>query len=464
MSNRPIPGRASPCRGQSSTVPGLAVPLLAAPTLLLALLAAPGARAQNIDYGALETLFGEPVTTSATGAPRRVSEVPVAMEIITAEDIRRSGATDVPDVLGHLAGLDVMHISPSQVEVGIRGYIEPLADSHLMVLVNGRQIYANLFGNVLWETLPVQLDEIRQIEVVKGANSAIYGFNAVGGVINIITYNPLYDDVNTVRLRGGTDSYGEASAIATVKSGRAGLRLSAGGMAMNDTGPTNWQQPDSDSRSNTQRNSVSADAVIQAADSTQIRMEANFARDSGRHFFLLTPFAANDEAASAKLNLLSDSAIGLIDANLYHNHLLARGRVDSVASAEYREETTVFSLSDLFKVGSRNTIRLNGEYRHTASPTYTDKSGELTADIESLGGAWDRTLTESASLLSAVRVDAFNLSRSGHFATGVPYTNQQFDRLMVEPSFNEAVSWRVTPLDTLRAAGCNCRRWGNTAI
>jgi len=65
-------------------------------------------RAQSMDYGSLEQLFGEPVTTSATGSPQRVTEVPANMTIITADEIRRSGARDIPGVLRHVAGVDVM--------------------------------------------------------------------------------------------------------------------------------------------------------------------------------------------------------------------------------------------------------------------------------------------------------------------------------------------------------------------
>ncbi len=70
-------------------------------------LVASAAHAQSIDYGAMEQLFGEPVTTSATGSPRRSTEVPVAMEIISADDIKRSGAVDLPTILSRVAGLDV---------------------------------------------------------------------------------------------------------------------------------------------------------------------------------------------------------------------------------------------------------------------------------------------------------------------------------------------------------------------
>src|ERR1700682_3707244 len=81
-----------------------------------------GAVAQSMDYGALQQLFGESVTTSATGSPQRVTEVPTNMEIITAEDVRRSGANSIPGVLRHVAGIDVLQWTSDEADVGVRGY------------------------------------------------------------------------------------------------------------------------------------------------------------------------------------------------------------------------------------------------------------------------------------------------------------------------------------------------------
>src|ERR1700731_3719616 len=144
---------------------------------------------QSMDYGALEQLFSESVTTSATGTPQRVTEVPANMEIITADEIRRSGANSIPGVLRHVAGIDVLQWTSDEEDVGVRGY-DQVRSPRLLVLIDGRQVYADFYGYTPWSTLPVELTAIRQIEVVKGPNCALFGFNAVGGVINIITYNP----------------------------------------------------------------------------------------------------------------------------------------------------------------------------------------------------------------------------------------------------------------------------------
>src|SRR6202051_361743 len=173
---------------------------------------------QGIDYGALEQLFKEPVTTSVNGSPQRVSDVPATIEIITAEEIRRSGAKDIPGVLRHVGGIDTLEWGNDNVDIGVRGYNQAYSP-RLLVLVDGRQVDADDYGYTPWSAVPVELGEIRQIEVVKGPNSALFGFNAVDGVINIVTYNPLYDKVKSISLAGGTQELTTGSTIATHKFG-----------------------------------------------------------------------------------------------------------------------------------------------------------------------------------------------------------------------------------------------------
>ena len=114
------------------------------------------ARAQSMDYGALESLFGEPVTTSVTGSPQRASEVPASMTIITADEIRRSGARDLPGVLRHVAGVDVLQWTNDQADVAVRGYNQG-SSPRLLVLIDGRQVYTDYSGYTPWSTLPIVL-------------------------------------------------------------------------------------------------------------------------------------------------------------------------------------------------------------------------------------------------------------------------------------------------------------------
>src|ERR1700722_5895530 len=101
-------------------------PISALVILGLALLGPAPLRAQAVDYGALEQIFGEPITTSVTGKPQRASEVPGDLTIITQDDIRRSGATDIPSILQFVTGVDVRRYTYGDAEVGIRGYSSPI--------------------------------------------------------------------------------------------------------------------------------------------------------------------------------------------------------------------------------------------------------------------------------------------------------------------------------------------------
>lgn len=198
---------------------------------MCALLAAPAfpSHAQSLDHAAFEQLFREPVTDSATGKPQRASDVPAEMDIVTAEDIRLSGVDNLPDLLNFVAGLDVRRYGMQDAAVGIRGYNTAL-NPRVLVLLDGRQVYEDDYGLTVWSLIPVALSAIRQIEIIKGPNSALYGFNAVSGVINIVTFDPLRDKTVAARVEAGSQSLAYGEAVATVQDpGRMGIRLSAEG-------------------------------------------------------------------------------------------------------------------------------------------------------------------------------------------------------------------------------------------
>jgi outer membrane receptor for ferrienterochelin and colicins len=211
--------------------------LLAGVSALAITLASRPASAQSVNYGALEELYGEPVTTSVTGKPQKASEAPADITIISQDEIRRSGANNIPDILQFVAGIDVRRYGSVDADVAVRGYNQA-ENPRLLVLVNGRQVYIDDYGLVLWQAIPVQLEEIRQIEVVKGPNSALFGFNAASGVINIITYDPLFDSVNSATARFGSQSLLQGSAVTTVHLGDAvGVRMSVGGLEQHEYVP-----------------------------------------------------------------------------------------------------------------------------------------------------------------------------------------------------------------------------------
>jgi len=137
----------------------------------------------------LELIKEEETVTIAARYKQPISQAPsnvYVITVITDEDIRYSGATDIPTVLRRIPGLDVMQTTGTEFNVSVRGDNQLLAN-RLLVMVDGRSIYVDGSGTVYWKLIPVALPEIKRIEVLKGPASSIYGFNAFDGVINIIT-------------------------------------------------------------------------------------------------------------------------------------------------------------------------------------------------------------------------------------------------------------------------------------
>ena len=115
-----------------------------------------------------------------------ILESPSTITVLTREDIRRYGITSLSDILRNVPGVDVMSVSPTDRNVSMRGFNQLVAGK-ILSLVDNRPIYLDFYGMTQWELLPVSIDEIERIEIVRGPGSALYGANAFDGVVNIIT-------------------------------------------------------------------------------------------------------------------------------------------------------------------------------------------------------------------------------------------------------------------------------------
>ncbi len=156
-----------------------------------------------------------------------ISESPSNVYVITDEDIRQSGATDIPTILRRIPGIEVMQTSGADFNVSVRGDNQPQANK-LLVMVDGRSIYIDAQGSVNWKMLPVTLPEIKRIEVVKGPMEALYGFNAFDGIIHIITKSPEEMKGTTLQFGGGEFGTISSAAIHAGTQGKFSYRLSIG--------------------------------------------------------------------------------------------------------------------------------------------------------------------------------------------------------------------------------------------
>ena len=135
----------------------------------------------------LEELMNIEVT-SVSRHPEKLGEVASAIQVITGDDIRRSGASNIPEALKLAANLAVAQRGSHSWGISARGFNTELANK-LLVMIDGRTVYTPLFSGVFWDRQDYLLQDIDRIEVISGPGGTLWGANAVNGVINIITKN-----------------------------------------------------------------------------------------------------------------------------------------------------------------------------------------------------------------------------------------------------------------------------------
>ncbi len=168
----------------------------------------------------LEELLNTPVeapskkahtqVTLASKKAQSLAQTPAAIYVITHDDIKRSGATNLPDVLRMAPGLEVARIDSNKWAVSARGFNGRFANK-LLVLIDGRNTYTQTFSGVYWETQDVLLEDIDRIEIIRGPGAALWGANAVNGVINVITKHSADTQNTEITAGGGTYEQGFGS-------------------------------------------------------------------------------------------------------------------------------------------------------------------------------------------------------------------------------------------------------------
>lgn len=124
--------------------------------------------------------------TSVAKKQQTLSRVAAAIYVVTSEDIRRMGATSIPEALRFVPGLQVARIDANKWAVSARGFNGRFSNK-LLVFIDGRSIYSPLFSGVFWEIYDLPMEDIERIEVVRGPGATMWGANALNGVINVIT-------------------------------------------------------------------------------------------------------------------------------------------------------------------------------------------------------------------------------------------------------------------------------------
>ncbi len=179
--------------------------------IVLALAAGIQSRAQNqppldLAQANIEDLMNLTVT-SVSKRQQTLAHTAAAVFVVQAEDIRRSGALNLPDVLRMVPGVDVEQINASSWAISIRGF-DARYSNKVLVLIDGRTVYSPSFSGVYWEHLDMPLEDIERIEVIRGPGATVWGANAVNGVISIITKSSKHTQGGSLTAGGGSQTNG----------------------------------------------------------------------------------------------------------------------------------------------------------------------------------------------------------------------------------------------------------------
>ena len=312
---------------------GIIVSVLFSPCL------APGQSSSAVDLTEvnLEDLMNLRVT-SVSKHEQKLSRVAAAIFVIRQEDIRRSGATNLPDLLRMVPGVNVERIDANAWAISVRGFNARYANK-VLVLIDGRSAYTTSFSGVFWEQLDMPLDDIDRIEVIRGPGAAVWGANAVNGVISIITKSSRDTQGGVVTAGSGSDTHALGMLQYGGTAGNGAYRVfgqysNVGNSAMPGGRPANdrWQRSHAGFRS---------DWGLSKQDSLVVEGDlfANQAHET-LHSFVQTPF-------DVQLPGTADAAGGDVLARWTHT---LKGGSETVVQTYYDTyRRSDFSVPEVFR-------------------------------------------------------------------------------------------------------------------
>lgn len=367
----------------------------------------------------LEQLSGI-VVTSVSKRAEKLSTAAASVFVIGADDIRRSGATTLPEALRLAPNLDVARADANQYAVSARGF-NSITSNRMLVLIDGRAVYSPLFSGVFWDAQEVMLEDVERIEVISGPGTTLWGANAVNGVINVITRGAQETQGMLATAGGGTQESNAAARYGGTLGERGHYRLYA-------------QYRD---RSNTSREN--GPAIRDAS----TRAQAGFRADWVEPGHALT---LQGDAYRSSLDQ-APAARGISGSNLIGrwNQLLGDGsrlraqvyfdRTDRRVPLTYDDslQTVDVDLQYALKPGNVHTVLAGGGYRSShdrfegglqqilpadkdlvLSNLYVQDTIALRPDLEvTLGGKFERNSYSGGEFLPSARVSWRPLLEAG---------------------------------------------------
>lgn len=340
---------------------------------LLAASAALGQPANEAGDGAAEITAVSPLETivvTASRTERQLVEASAATTVITAADIASAAADDYGDLLRAVPGANAAQTSVRDINITTRGATSTLANSQL-ALIDGRSVYLDFFDFVAWDLLPLQAREIERIEVVRGPGSAIWGANAMSGVVNVITKRPR-ELVGTTGVLGTTG----AAVLHADAFERVAYKVSAGYFEQSayprptgeipGTFPPQMYPPFDNGNTEQARLSVAADWEL--GGSGLLSFGADYAETSGILHSGIGPFDIADGSSLSGVHADWENggwrvalAATFLDGD--GTNLLTRQADGTPLSFAFLTDTYDLEVSNTSELGARNTLTYGASYR-----------------------------------------------------------------------------------------------------
>jgi outer membrane receptor protein involved in Fe transport len=407
--------------------------------------------------------YEETVVVTASRSEEKLVNAPATVSVIGTQTIEATPTQNFADLLRAVPGLNVTQVSARDINITSRGATGTLATGQL-ALVDGRSIYQDFFGFVMWDFVPVNFDEIKQIEVIRGPASAVWGANALNGVVNVITKSPREIQGSSFTLGVGTfdrkvnDVGPSAGSLWYLNGTHAGAptaewsyKISAGGYSSDPMprptgvipGSATGQTYPGFTNTGTTQPKVDARVDYDFPDGQRtLTFAGGYVGTEGIMHSGIGPF--DIQSGSAMGYFKTGFTRGALRAQFFTNilngdatNLLAIGATGQPIEFEFGTNTYDFEVGNAQTIGTRHVLSYGGNFRYNSF----DLSLAPNADSRTEGGAYlqdDMFLHDMFRLVVGGRLDAFSNLDDAVFSPRVAVLLKPQQNHTVRVSFNRA--------------------------
>lgn len=395
----------------------------------------------DLREASLEELLSLQVT-SAGRRQQRAEDVAGAVYVITQDDIRRSGLRSLPEILRLAPGVQVAQVSANKWAVSVRGF-NSLYSNKLLILIDGRSLYNRAFAGVFWDANDLDVAEIERIEIVRGPGGAMWGSNAVNGVINIISRSARVSTGGAISVSLGTFERSRVTARYGSSLGRAAYRvfgqwsgyadgLTAEGSSANDR----WH-------------SITGGTRVDWANENNTLMAAGHytTARSRPNLFVLESIAPDVYSIGGMSDTREASALGrwtrtMRDGSVFQAQTYTTHVWRDEATFESVERTGDLDIQYEKPLGRRHALVLGGGYRYF--------------DLATNGSLLLQIAPEQAHIANAFAQDEFAVTPALKLTVGARVEYEKVAGWGLSPSVRAI--WEPTPRQRVWAAAARVRR------